>query len=205
MPQEVEICSLSPLSKPHSGIWAHHVLGMRCERRGVDDRRGAQACRTPRHPGTSRPLIYYNPHPYQLVLVHFGSAAAPVGRTNVDLRLKLAVPIIPVPVVGAPLLCPAHIPHLHATGVTGGFVHAAGSMCTVGMPAAPAAPQAPAPAPASQHLPFLQAWSQSVQPRITQMLAVLGGQEVAKSLVLAQVSPPAPAACCFGSAPVLQA
>jgi hypothetical protein len=39
----------------------------------------------------------------------------------------------------------------------------------------------------SGHAAFLNQWQQSIQPRLTQLLAQLGRNEVAKSLALAQV------------------
>lgn len=40
----------------------------------------------------------------------------------------------------------------------------------------------------SGHAAFLNQWQQSIQPRLTQLLAQLGSHEVAKSLALAQVN-----------------
>jgi len=40
----------------------------------------------------------------------------------------------------------------------------------------------------SGHAAFLNQWQQSIQPRLTQLLAQLGRNEVAKSLALAQVN-----------------
>lgn len=53
----------------------------------------------------------------------------------------------------------------------------------VAMPLAPSTPQ-----PCQQQLAFLQTWRESIQPRLSQLLALLGNQEVAKNLALAQVS-----------------
>ena len=39
----------------------------------------------------------------------------------------------------------------------------------------------------SGHAAFLHQWQQSIQPRLTQLLAQLGRNDVAKSLALAQV------------------
>ena len=54
------------------------------------------------------------------------------------------------------------------------------------MEAAPAAPPAQPQQPSGQAI-FLHQWQHHIQPRLTQLLAQLGGQEVAKSLALAQV------------------
>jgi len=40
----------------------------------------------------------------------------------------------------------------------------------------------------SGHAAFFNQWQQSIQPRLTQLLAQLGRSEVAKSLALAQVN-----------------
>jgi len=56
------------------------------------------------------------------------------------------------------------------------------------MAAAPAAPPTPGPPQPPQHVAFLQKWNASIQPRLTQLLALLSCQEVAKSLALAQVN-----------------
>lgn len=54
-----------------------------------------------------------------------------------------------------------------------------------GVPAA--VPAQPQPQPSGNAV-FLHQWQQRIQPRLTQLLAHLGSQEVAKSLALAQVS-----------------
>jgi hypothetical protein len=53
---------------------------------------------------------------------------------------------------------------------------------------APVAAQTQSQPQNSGHAAFLNQWQQSIQPRLTQLLAHLGRNEVAKSLALAQVN-----------------
>ncbi|PSC72553.1 ALG-2 interacting isoform B [Micractinium conductrix] len=70
-----------------------------------------------------------------------------------------------------------------AAGSTGGRpAQAPGAMQQV--PAGVAAEPAPA---SQQHLAFLQSWRSQIAPRLTQLLTLLAGQEVARNLAVAQV------------------